>query len=188
MKLELFSVPLFIGNVDLKKIKLDATMGEAWVSKTPSSFKKRNILDPESDRYLISVIAKLLREKYRYFTVGISGGIWRNKYLNNDFQEPHIHVCSQFSFILYEEVGEITHTIFFNPAKYLIHATLGEGQDCVLQYFQPSVKKGQIIVFPSYVEHMVIRNSDQVTISGNLDFKFNKMEKKERNKNENEQD
>ena len=171
MKLELFSVPLFIGNVDLKKIKLDATMGEAWVSKTPSSFKKRNILDPESDRYLISVIAKLLREKYRYFTVGISGGIWRNKYLNNDFQEPHIHEGSQFSFILYEEVVT-PHTIFYNPAKYLILATLGEGQDCVLQHFIPSVKAGQIIVFPSYIEHMVNRNSDQVTISGNLDFKF----------------
>ena len=186
MKLELFSVPLFIGNVDLKKIKLDATMGEAWVSKTPSSFKKRNIIDPESEDYLLSVIAELLREKYQYFSVGFTE-IWRNRYVDNDFQEPHIHAGSKFSFILYEKV--ITpHTIFYNPAKYLISATLGDNQDCVLQKFIPSVRAGQIIVFPAYVEHMVNRNSDQVTISGNLDFKFAVMEKKERNKNENEQD
>ena len=186
MKLELFSVPFFIGNVDLKKIKLDATMGEAYMSKTPSSFNRRNILDPESEQYLLSVIAELLREKYQYFSVGFTG-IWRNKYLNNDFQEPHIHLGHKFSFILYEEVV-IPHTIFYNPAKYLIHATLGYDENFVLQHFKPQVRKGQIIVFPSYIEHMVNRNSDQVTISGNLDFKFTEMEKKERNKNENEQD
>ena len=178
MKLELFSVPFFIGNVDLKKIKLDAEMGKVWLSRTPSSMYGENTLDPESGDYLISVIAKLLREKYQYFTVRFRG-IWRNKYLNNDFQEPHIHVRSQFSFILYEEVVT-PHTVFYNPAKYLVHATLGYDSapraNCVLQTFIPSVKKGQIIVFPSYIEHMVNRNSDQVTISGNLDFKFKNVE------------
>ena len=151
MKLELFSVPIFIGNVDLKRIKLDAEMGEAFLSKTPSSFYKKNILDPESGKYLISIIAELLKEKYQYFTVNLNG-VWRNKYLNNDFQEPHI--------------------------QYLISATLGPSDAYVLQQFKPQVTKGQIIVFPSYVEHMVNKNSDQVTISGNLDFKFiNKLTK-----------
>ena len=50
MKLELFSTPFFIGNVDLKKIKLDATMGEAWMSKTPSSYEKRNIITDEEEK------------------------------------------------------------------------------------------------------------------------------------------
>ena len=36
--------------------------------------------------------------------------------------------------------------------------------------FTPQLKTGQIIIFPSYVEHMVNKNSDQVTISGNLDL------------------
>ena len=187
MKLELFSTPLFIGNIDLKKIKLDAEIGEAFTSKTPSSIAEKNILDPESGKYIISVIAELLREKYQYFEVRFTE-IWRNKYVDNDFQEPHIHAGSNFSFILYEKFDLNPHTIFYNPAKYLISATLGDNQDCVLQKFIPSVRAGQIIVFPAYVEHMVNRNSDQVTISGNLDFKFAEMEKKERNKNENEQD
>mgnify|MGYP003681137448 CR=1 FL=1 len=171
MILELFSAPFFIGNVDLKKIKLDAKIGKAWLSKTPSSMYEENILDPESGEYLIWIIAELLREKYQHFTVSLIG-IWRNKYLNNDFQEPHIHLGSQFSFILYEEV-DTPHTVFYNPAKYLVHATLGHSRDSgVLHHFQPDVKKGQIIVFPSYIEHMVAKNSDQVTISGNLEFKL----------------
>ena len=177
MKLELFSVPFFIGNVDLKKIKLDANMGQAFLSGTPSSFYKKNTLDPDSGKYLVSIIAGLLKEKYKYFTIRLMD-IWRNKYLNNDFQEPHIHIGAQFSFILYEEVNT-PHTIFYNPSKYLIAATQGPSDAYVLQQFKPQVRKGQIIVFPSYVEHMVNKNSDQVTISGNLEFKFNKISIKE---------
>jgi len=167
--LELFSVPIFIGNIDLKKINLTSKMGHAFLSKTPSSFEGKNDLDPISADYITAVLVELLKEKYQHFTIALTS-VWRNKYLNNDFQEPHVHSTSQFSFIIYEEV-DTPHTIFFNPAKYLIEAT-----SCtfVPREFKPQVRKGQIIVFPSYLEHMVNKNSDQVTISGNINFEFNK--------------
>ena len=170
MRLELFSVSVFIGNIDLKKIKLTSKMGHAFVSKTPSSFGRKNELNPESAKYIISVIGKLLEEKYQHFKVDLIN-TWRNKYLDNDFQEPHYHMDSKFSFIIYEKVNT-PHTVFFNPAKYLIDAT--RAYFFVPREFKPQIKKGQIIVFPSYIEHMVNQNSDQVTISGNVDFKFNK--------------
>jgi len=179
MNLDLFSVPFFIGNIDLKRIKLEAKIGKAFTSRTPSSFSEKNFIDPESKNYLMSVIAELLGEKYKYFGITLIE-LWRNKYLDNDFQEPHIHVNSKFSFIIFEEVGGDTpHTIFYNPAKYLISSTLGYGQDCVLKQFRPQMKSGQIIVFPSYVEHMVNRNSDQVTISGNIDFTHTELQQHE---------
>jgi len=169
MKLDLFPVSVFIGNLDLKKIKLTSEMGEAFLSHTPSSFFTKNILDPESGKYLIRVIADLLKEKFQtFFTVRLTT-VWRNSYKDNDFQEPHVHTNSHFSFIIYEEVNKV-HTIFYNPAKYLIEATLGRNLTQFL--FTPEMKKGQIIVFPSYVEHMVNRNSDQATISGNVHFEF----------------
>jgi len=169
MKVDLFPVSVFIGSVDLKKIKLTAKIGKAFLSETPSSFYTQNTLDPESDKYLMQVIAALLKEKFHpFFTVRLSS-IWRNEYKNNDFQEPHVHTNSKFSFIIYEEVNKV-HTVFYNPAKYLIEATLG--RDLVQFLFIPEMKKGQIIVFPSYLEHMVNKNSDQVTISGNVDFEF----------------
>tara|TARA_R100001132_G_C3208767_1_gene52667 strand:- start:15 stop:572 length:558 start_codon:yes stop_codon:yes gene_type:complete len=185
MKLELFPVSIFIGNIDLKKIKLTSEMGQAFLSGTPSSFYNKNILDPESYPYLMSIISELLQEKYDAFSIGLLD-IWRNKYENNDYQEPHIHVGSKFSFIIYEKVGK-PHTIFFNPAKYLIEATQGTHatKQYVSQFFKPQIRKGQIIVFPSYVEHMVNKNSDQATISGNIDFKFNQspvLKKEKKNK------
>tara|TARA_R100001086_G_scaffold214449_1_gene130484 strand:+ start:656 stop:1171 length:516 start_codon:yes stop_codon:yes gene_type:complete len=170
MNLELFSVPVFIGNLDLKKIKLTLEMGQAFFSKTPSSYKTKNHFDPESAKYLTDTIAALLKEKYQSFNVRITH-IWRNKYTNHHYQEPHIHAEAgvQFSFIIYEKVNK-PHTVFYNPAKYLIDAA---DAHFVLREFTPEVRKGQIIVFPSYIEHMVDRNSDQVTISGNLNFKLN---------------
>ena len=170
MKVDIFPVSVFIGNIDLKKIKLTSEMGKAFLSETPTSFLTQNSLDPESGTYLMQVIAELLREKFHtFFTVRLSS-IWRNKYKDNDYQEPHVHTNSKFSFIIYEEVNKV-HTVFYNPAKYLIEATLGT--DLVQFDFIPKMKKGQIIVFPSYVEHMVTKNSDQATISGNINFEFN---------------
>jgi len=176
---DLFSVPVFIGDIDLKKIKLKSDMGKSFLSRTPSSFGKENSLDPESGKYLMALIAGLLEQKIPFQSFYISlNEIWRNEYLDHDFQEPHIHVdpkapC-QFSFIIYEAFASSPHTIFFNPAKNLIQASFGGeaeqmGTDLMVT---PPVKKGQIIVFPSYIEHMVNRNSDQVTISGNISFKF----------------
>ena len=67
MKLELFSTPFFIGNIDLKKIKLNAEIGEAFLSKTPSSIFEKNVLEPESGEYITSIITELLKEKYQNF-------------------------------------------------------------------------------------------------------------------------
>jgi hypothetical protein len=45
-----------------------------------------------------------------------------------------------------------------------------EADDIFPTSYMPKLKSGSIIVFPSFVEHMVVPNSDQVTISGNLVF------------------
>jgi hypothetical protein len=37
--------------------------------------------------------------------------------------------------------------------------------------FMPKCKTGQIVIFPSFLEHMVLKSSKQKTISGNLGFK-----------------
>ena len=45
-------------------------------------------------------------------------------------------------------------------------------EDIVDLQFRPSCREGQIIVFPSFLEHMVKKTSNAITISGNIDFKF----------------
>ena len=92
---------------------------------------------------------------------------------NKDYQEPHVHAFTKFSFIIYKKIVE-PRTIFFNPAKNVI-SMLG-ADDIFPTSYMPKLKSGSIIIFPSFIEHMVVPNSDQITISGNLIF--NKIEDK----------
>ena len=173
MKVNLFTVSTHIGKVDLKKIKLKSKFGRAWLSKTPSSFKNKNSLDEESEKYLVTYISELLKgHYYNTFELGIAD-IWQNQYKNKDYQEPHVHAFTKFSFIIYKKIVE-PRTIFFNPAKNVI-SMLG-ADDIFPTSYMPKLKSGSIIIFPSFIEHMVVPNSDQITISGNL--VFNKIEDK----------
>ena len=36
------------------------------------------------------------------------------------------------------------------------------------KHYEPKLKQGDIIVFPSYLEHWVRPNSDSMTIAGNI--------------------
>jgi hypothetical protein len=93
------------------------------------------------------------------------------KYINNDFQEKHIHTNSDFSFVIYKEVEE-SKTLFFSPNNYLINSFYENKY--LNKYFNttfiPKLKKDQIIIFPSYLEHMVKKCSNSITIAGNINI------------------
>ena len=183
MRLDLFSVPIHIGKVNLKKIKLNSNFKKTWMSETPSSFDEKNVLDKESDLYLVKYIGNLIKKHYySKFELGI-GNIWQNNYNNNNYQEPHVHANSKLCFIIYKKVTN-AKTIFFNPAKNVIDML--QVADIYPRVYVPNVKTGAIIVFPGFLEHMVSPNSDQNTISGNLIFKpINKGDKKNAIRNSN---
>lgn len=168
MIIDLFSVPILIGNIDHKKIILQNKVFEkTWLSKTPSTFRQKGELNEKSKKYLMNTIVKILEKKIKFsFQIRLLN-IWENKYGENDYQEPHIHTDSHFSFIIYQDVKE-GKTVFTNPLKYLIqifkfHFMLDED-------FMPKCKSGQIIIFPSFLEHMVLKGSKGKTLSGNLNF------------------
>jgi hypothetical protein len=49
----------------------------------------------------------------------------------------------------------------------MIYATkVNKHIDCI---FFPQVKQNQMIIFPSYLEHMVKKTNPAITISGNID-------------------
>ena len=177
MKVDLFAVPIHIGKVDLKQIKLISDMGKKWVSKTPTSYERKNILNKESEKYLVKYVAELIKDHYySKFELGILE-IWENTYKNNDYQEPHVHANSKLCFIIYKKVKK-PRTIFFNPAKNVIDML--HADDLFPRTFLPNkLKTGSIIVFPGFLEHMVSPNSDQITISGNLIL--NKINEKSKN-------
>tara|TARA_R110002020_G_C15936547_1_gene744287 strand:- start:98 stop:652 length:555 start_codon:yes stop_codon:yes gene_type:complete len=184
MRIDLFAVPIHVGKVNLNQIQLTSDMGKKWVSKTPTSFERKNFLDKESEKYLIDCIGNLIKDHYySKFQLGILD-IWQNTYKDGDYQEPHVHANSKLCFIIYKDVKK-PRTIFFNPAKNVIDML--HADDLFPRTFLPTkLKTGSIIVFPGFLEHMVAPNSDQTTISGNLIFKpINKGEEKNAIRNSN---
>jgi len=177
MIVNLFETFVIINNINLNKIKLkNSKFKKTWLSKTESSYetnyskKIQDVADEDSLNYILNILVEMLEEKVKYpFKISITH-LWQNNYTDNDYQEPHIHSNSDFSFVIYESVDDDGgKTLFFNPNKNLILA-YSDITHMFNIHFLPKCKAGQIILFPSFLEHMVLKNSQQKTISGNIKF------------------
>ena len=170
MKIDLFSVPIFINNIDVSKIELKfSSLEKTWVSETQSSYNTKNNLNEESLNYLLNVIYgtinEFIKQKFKLQLLSI----WENHYLNNDFQEIHIHPFSDFSFVIYKKIEE-SKTIFLRPNWSNIQIFYENSilKNYFYTKYQPNLRQNQILIFPSFLEHMVPKISNSVTISGNL--------------------
>ena len=165
---------MFIGSIDVKKINLKKQKyKKMWLSDTETSYNQsfENVsnMDKESLKYLMESIIKILEEKINYRFELKLWNIWENNYIKDDYQEPHIHEESDFSFIIYKKVNE-GRTVFLNPLRnyFLFYKNI---QHMFEDKFIPKCKTGDIVIFPSFLEHMVLKSNKQKTISGNLKFK-----------------
>ena len=120
----LFEIPIFQNNIDCSKLKFveeeKFSPTNQWKSETVSSFNHKNKLTKESYDYLISVLLKMLNEKYNNFEISLIN-VWTNKYIEKDYQEVHIHPNSTFSFVIYKRVDE-SETFFIAPYQELVQA------------------------------------------------------------------
>jgi len=71
---------------------------------------------------------------------------------------------SDFSFIIYYKADK-SYTVFNSPVKKLLEIS---DNKIFKNDYDPNLKQGDIIVFPSYLEHWVRPNSNNVTIAGNI--------------------
>ena len=118
MYLDLFTIPVFIGNIDSSKINLNnKKFKKTWLSQMPSTFDQSNEEQTlENGEYLLKTIGTLLKEKIKHpFELSLTN-IWENSYVKDDYQEPHIHENCDFSFIVYKKCKE-GKNVFFNPIK-----------------------------------------------------------------------
>ena len=165
MKFNLFSTPIFMTNIDLNKINIEAEIVEnKWYSNTNTSHGKKNKLSKDGYHYLMTTIAKTIMPVLPGCSKVNLLNIWKNKYITEDFQENHIHTESHFSFIIY--VKGASKTVFFAPHKNLIECFYKES--FFDQTYQSEFRPGQIVIFPSYLEHMVKKSSNIETYAGNL--------------------
>lgn len=174
MKLNIFSIPVFISYIDSSKIDLSSDkINEEWHSETPTSFVNKNKISKESCNYLLSVIAENLKDFFKGIDFKIELiQIWQNIYREYDFQENHIHPNCDFSFVIYKEIEE-SKTLFLSSNHYLVESFYHG--NFLINFFEtrfyPKLTKNQIIIFPSFLEHMVKKSKkskESITISGNI--------------------
>ena len=169
MKKELFGIPIFEDEVDLEKIVLpDAELENTWDSGTPTTFGTQKVDDvpEETWKYLSQVVERNL---YYGECMGANprfGHIWKNVYSKHDYQDVHIHPNCQWSFVIY--VDTYSKTSFLNPSMKDIQNQIGNQ---VVQFpldYKPNLGPGSIIIFPSFLFHMVNSGVEGTTLSGNI--------------------
>ena len=169
MKKELFGIPIFEDEVDLEKIVLpDAELENTWDSGTPTTFGTQKVDDvpQETWKYLSEVVERNL---YYGECMGANprfGHIWKNVYGKHDYQDVHKHPNCQWSFVIY--VDTYSKTSFLNPSMKDIQNQIGNQ---VVQFpldYKPNLGPGSIIIFPSFLMHMVNNGVGGTTISGNI--------------------
>ena len=169
MKKELFGIPIFEDEVDLEKIVLpDADLENTWDSGTPTTFGTQKVDDvPQETWKYLSEVGE--RNLYYGECMGANprfGHIWKNVYSKHDYQDVHIHPNCQWSFVIY--VDTYSKTSFLNPSMKDIQNQIGNQ---VIQFpldYKPDLGPGSIIIFPSFLMHMVNTGEGGTTISGNL--------------------
>tara|TARA_R110000803_G_scaffold144041_1_gene209975 strand:+ start:788 stop:1288 length:501 start_codon:yes stop_codon:yes gene_type:complete len=159
----LFETPVWITKVDPARTNLvSSDFKESFLSNSLSSFDGKNEIDAEGTEYLLNKISHCLQD-LNIKSIGLIQ-IWRNIY-NGHCQERHMHVKSHFSFTIYEKL-EKPQTVFYHPAHDMIYS-LGL-ENYIKPVITPKVVQGDMILFPSYLEHMVKPSKGSMTISGNI--------------------
>ena len=180
MKIDLFSTPIWIGNIDSSKIKLvkqelKPTFGSEINTTYNHSLGSK--IEENSLKYLyenlISILDETIRSPYQIRLINI----WENSYEQGDFQEKHIHPGSDLSFVIYKKVDQ-GNTVFVNPADKLLDVFY---HNCEVKQalfgscsFAPKCRENQVVIFPSYLEHYVKKMSNSITIAGNLNITFDR--------------
>tara|TARA_R100000329_G_C7512262_1_gene180428 strand:+ start:42 stop:587 length:546 start_codon:yes stop_codon:yes gene_type:complete len=177
MRQDLFAIPIFTDVVDLSKIHLyEKKVKPSFRTGIHSSYNCKNTIKKESLSYLNKIVNFNLSELLSTYKKIEIKQIWRNIYTETDYQDPHIHSGSQWSFIIYEKV-EKSNTVFLNANRHMIETTM-QGYDVsqanyyvntyFMQDYKPNFVSGDIVIFPSFLEHFVLAGRKGSTISGNI--------------------
>lgn len=156
-----------IKHLDLSNLKIiGKKFKKTFESKVKTTLKGHTLFDKNSMNYLniqlTETISYLLKPYCNNFVFNISD-IWINRYDKKDYQGSHVHP-SDFSFIIYYKIDK-SHTVFNSPVKSLLESRANKM--FALDY-QTNFKQGDMVIFPSYLEHWVKPNSNNITISGNI--------------------
>jgi hypothetical protein len=156
--------------VDLKKLKYKTSKKETifYNSKTP----RRDNLEFENKDYLnqcIKICTEEMMKSYNqnYSFKYIYTPLWEHRYKKDDFQEDHVHYRHHFSFVIYYK-GD-SSIMLKNPSGYLIQAMYPDFDEHLATFeYEPCLKEGTMLMFPSYVAHYVKKSTNTISLVGDV--------------------
>jgi hypothetical protein len=168
MKKSIFDIVIFEIKVDLSRIDVpDAPYKKSWESGVQTTFSAGLTPPKETLLYLTEKISECFTQ-LKDPVKGIKfENVWRNKYEKHDYQDYHIHSSSNWSFVIYESV-EISRTQFINPNMTAILNQCHNSPKDFPTLYNPKLKQGDMIIFPSWLPHQVASGNIGTTISGNI--------------------
>lgn len=167
MKQILFEVPIWKKQIKPSQIGLvSSDFKTSFLSDILTSYNGTNNISETGKLYLFGHIKDLLKEDIPIIDM-LNLKIWRNIY-NNNFQDKHNHAGCHFSFIVYEKIKK-PQTVFIHPCVDLINASSRLGSIFNTTH-KLNVQENDLVVFPSYLDHMVMLTENALTISGNFDI------------------
>ncbi len=181
MKIEAFSTPLYIfhndNNDEIKSIveeyyrknKDESSIPDSWNCQLFTTFGTKKF-PSDCLQKLIHLFKQFQRELGIYGYMSFSE-VWLNCYESINWQEKHMHLPSKWSGVYYTIFDEEEHspTHFYSPNEKLIAINPSCGIDTLI----PKVKEGDMIIFPSWLEHAAPLNKSsklRATISFNFYF------------------
>lgn len=156
-------------NLDLNKFKfVGKNYKKSFESGLETTVEGTTLFSEDSINYLninlMNILSYLLKPYCKNFVFNVKS-IWVNKYNKNNYQGTHVHP-SDFSFIIYYKVDK-SYTVFNSPVKNLLEYS---DNKIFQENYEPKLKQGDIIVFPSHLEHWVKPNSNNITVAGNIEI------------------
>ena len=181
MKIEAFPTPIYIlhnnNNDEIKSIveeyyrknKSESSKPESWNCQLFTTFGTKDFPN-DCLQKLIPLFKQFQRELGLYGDMTFED-LWLNCYETMNWQEKHMHLPSKWSGVYYPIFDEEEHspTLFYNPNEKLLASNRFVGMNAL----EPKIKEGDMIIFPSWLEHAAPLNKSsklRATISFNFFF------------------
>jgi len=181
-----------MGKIESNVLKAPVAIPHGWECTIHSSFRSNDPSMKLDDQYLLSVYSKYITNfLYEYNIKPGKFNIhspWYNVFSKSQYQEPHTHLPSDFSVVHYITFDETQHlaTTFVHPNPIISQSTkafrprlmnrLDSGCPAHSFYMNfytpPQIKEGDLIIFPSFLNHYVkpnISEKQRITITFNVE-------------------
>ena len=180
-----------LGKIQANVSRAPVAIPAGWECNVHSSFKSD---DPDmklNDEFLFSIYSKYITDFFREYSLKAGKynihSPWYNAFSKNQYQEPHTHLPADFSVVHYVTFDESQHlaTTFVHPNPIISQSAKAFRRPLMDKldpscpahsfymsfYTPPQIKQGDLIIFPSFLNHYVkpnVSEKQRITITFNV--------------------